>query len=281
MAPSLLRDASDLIRDFVLSQMHETGGFLDREGKPDLYYTVFGLDCLIALREELPVDRVLPYLESFGDGEGLDFVHLACLAHSYASAGATLDEDFRRRIAARAESHRSLDGGYHNEPGKEFGSAYGCFLAVGTYQNLGLDLPRPEGIIGCLQGLETEDGAYSNERSIKIGGTPPTAAAVTLVRHLEVPAPDGVAEWLAARFHESGGFLAIPRAPMPDLLSTATALHALSSLDASIEPFRDLCLDFIDSLWTSHGSFYGHWAEDHLDVEYTWYGLLALGHLSL
>lgn len=29
------------------------------------------------------------------------------------------------------------------------------------------------------------------------------------------------------------------------------------------------------------GGFHGHWADDHLDVEYTSYALLALGHLSL
>ncbi len=281
MAPSLLRDSSELIRDFVLSRLDDSGGFLGREDRPDLYYTVFGLDCLLALREEAPRDRVLPYLESFGDGEKLDFVHLACLAHSYASVGAVLDEEQRRRIADRAESYRSLDGGYHTEPSREHGSAYGCFLAVGSYQNLGLELPRPEGLADCLVGLQTPDGAYSNERSIPVGGTPATSAAVTLTRHLDTVAQQGAAEWLAARFHQSGGFLAIPHAPMPDLLSTATALHALSALEASIEPYREACLDFLDSLWTSRGSFYGHWAEERLDVEYTWYGLLALGHLSL
>ena len=40
------------------------------------------------------------------------------------------------------------------------------------------------------------------------------------------------------------------------------------------------CLDFLDSLWTNQGSFYGHWADHHLDAEYTFYGLLALGHLA-
>src|SRR5438874_1185034 len=70
-------------------------------------------------------------------------------------------------------------------------------------------------------------------------------------------------------------------APLPDLLSTATALHALAGLEASFERVREPCLDFIDTLWTNEGGFYGHWGDDHLDCEYTYYGLLALGHLSL
>ena len=32
---------------------------------------------------------------------------------------------------------------------------------------------------------------------------------------------------------------------------------------------KEPCLDFIDSLWTNRGGFYGHWEDDILDCEYT------------
>jgi hypothetical protein len=67
---------------------------------------------------------------------------------------------------------------------------------------------------------------------------------------------------------------------MPDLLSTATALHALAGLAVPLAPVRERCLDFLDSLWTNAGGFYGHWADDHLDCEYTFYALMALGLLA-
>ncbi len=86
-------------------------------------------------------------------------------------------------------------------------------------------------------------------------------------------------DWLLARYHPAGGFVAALQVPMPDLLSTATALHALAMLGISVEAARESCLDFLDSLWTNQGSFHGHWFEDDLDTEYTFYGLLALGHL--
>jgi hypothetical protein len=74
----------------------------------------------------------------------------------------------------------------------------------------------------------------------------------------------------------------MPAAPLPDLLSTATTLHALSGMQVAIPaPMRERCLDFIDSLWTNKGGFHGHWADDDLDAEYTFYGLLALGHLAM
>jgi len=85
-----------------------------------------------------------------------------------------------------------------------------------------------------------------------------------------------------AQQHPNCGFLAVPGAPLPDLLSTATALHALACLERRIpSTVHERCLDFIDTLWSADGGFHGHWADDHLDAEYTYYGLLALGHLSL
>ena len=87
--------------------------------------------------------------------------------------------------------------------------------------------------------------------------------------------------WLLDRCHARGGFFASCSTPVPDLLSTATALHALSALHVPIAGLRDPCLDFVDSLWTNRGGFFGTWADDTVDCEYTFYALLALGHLSL
>jgi hypothetical protein len=102
-----------------------------------------------------------------------------------------------------------------------------------------------------------------------------------VLRQLNVPISQNVGEWLLEQAHPEGGFKAMPQAPIPDLLSTATALHALAGLEVPIEPIQEKCLDFIDTLWTNEGAFHGNWTDDYLDCEYTFYGLLALGHLSL
>ena len=52
LAPKLLDDSAELVRDFVLSLAAPGGGFVDRAGEPDLYYTVFGIECLLALQAE-------------------------------------------------------------------------------------------------------------------------------------------------------------------------------------------------------------------------------------
>ncbi len=67
---------------------------------------------------------------------------------------------------------------------------------------------------------------------------------------------------------------------MPDLLSTAAALHALVGMHVDIGAVKEPCLNFLDSLWTGR-AFCGFWADDAQDCEYTYYALLALGHLSL
>jgi len=282
LAPNLLGESAALVEQFLRLQLNPDGGFKDRAGKSDLYYTVFGLEGLLALRADVPATAVAGYLRTYGDGDGIDFVHLGCLARCWAG----LPADYRTNVPAEAilqriESHRSADGGYAAEPGQADGTAYGCFVALGAYQDLGRELPNPQGLIHCMKRLRAEDGGYANQIDVPFGLTPSTAAAVTLFRQLGEPIPSDVVGWLFARCKPEGGFYAVPGAPLPDLLSTATALHALVSMHASLDAIREPCLDFIDSLWTNQGGFHGNWTDDDLDCEYTFYGLLALGHLSL
>lgn len=278
LAPKILGESADLVRAFVLQQQNVDGGFKDRSGASDLYYTVFGLDSLIALQSELPAQSARKYVEQFGTGELLDFVHLCCLARARSALNITADQI---EIAKRIESFRTLDRGYNVVSESKVGTVYAAFLALGAYQDLGLKLPIPLKLVQSLKLLETADGAWANDRNVKSGSTNATAAAVTVLRQLDQPLNPAIGDWLLARVHPEGGFRASPDAPLPDLLSTATALHALSSLQVPLDQLRDRSLDFIDTLWTNEGSFHGHWGDDFLDCEYTFYGLLALGHLSL
>lgn len=285
VAPKVLGDSAALVRDFFLRQLGAEGGFADRSGRPDLYYTVFGLDGLLALRAEMPLTRVEGYLRAHAGGAGLDFVHLCCLARCWgalADAGSRgLEEPVRQELAERLGAYRSVDGGFAPIPGAAKATAYGCFLAVGALQDLRAPLPEGKPIAAALQGLGTPDGVWANEAGLPVGATNATAAVVTVARQFGLPLAQGrVGAWLLAQCHAQGGFLAVPGAPMPDLLSTATALHALSGLECSLDPIRERCLDFVDTLWTNAGGFHGHWGEDLLDVEYTYYGLLTLGHLA-
>jgi prenyltransferase beta subunit len=281
LAPRQLGESRGLVSAFLRARLNPDGGFQDRSGASDLYYTVFGLDALIALQEDVPAAATAVYLDGFGDGTGLDLVHLACLARGWAALRRRPHAVVADGIAARIEACRSNDGGYATTPSAPHGSAYGAFLAMGAYQDLGRQVPAAEDVVRSLERLRAADGSYGNYPGSPSGVTTATAAAVLVLRHLDAPLDRTAGLWLLDRCHVRGGFFASGATPVPDLLSTATALHALSALHLPIAGLRDPCLDFVDSLWTNRGGFFGTWADDALDCEYTYYGLLALGHLSL
>ena len=282
LAPLELGESRDLVAAFFKSRLNPDGGFQDRTGESDLYYTVFGLEGLVALQEEIPARHVAPYLEAFDDGSGLDFVHLACLARCWATVASNLTAvPPADAILAHLETYRTPDGGYAQGRCAERGNAYAAFLALGTYQDLGRPLPDPHGLLASVAGLRSGDMAYSNQPGDARGTTTVTAAAVMLLRALGGAPDPHLGVWLLDRCQSNGGFLASAAAPIPDLLSTATGLHALAALDVPIAGLREACLDFVDSLWTNRGGFYGSWVDDDIDCEYTYYGLLALGHLRV
>ena len=306
LAPKVLDHSAELIRTFLRSQMNGDGGFKDRAYKSDLYYTVFGLDSLIALDVQHPgsasqspeltevIGRTKRYLRSFDNGAALDFVHLCCLARCWAAVSTPFStgpsEADLSGFLERLENYRTQDGGYNAIAGGQCGTAYAAFLALGAYQDCRAEMPEYLRLVQSLKHLETPDGAWTNERPslhstldprLSLGSTNATAAAVTVLRNLDQPLNPAIGDWLLARAHPQGGFRASPTAPLPDLLSTATALHALSGLEVSFAAVKEQCLDFVDSLWTNDGGFYGHWGDDHLDCEYTFYGLLALGHCAI
>jgi hypothetical protein len=281
LAPRQLGESRDLVATFFREHLNPDGAFQDRTGASDLYYTVFGLDGLIALQEDISTTQTEAYLRSFGAGETLDFVHLACLARAWAALRRLPDAHDVSRMLQHVERHRSDDGGYATSPGEQHGSAYAAYLALGIYQDLGAEVPDGERVIRSLQALRAADGGFANLPGQRSGITTATAAAILVTRNLGGSPDRDSAMWLLDRCHTSGGFFASPNTPVPDLLSTATALHALSVMHVPLAGLAEPCLDFVDSLWTNRGGFYGHWADDAADCEYTYYALLALGHLSM
>lgn len=282
LAPKILGESAELVGAFLRRQFSDQGGFTDREGKPDLYYTVFGVEAMLALQLELPQASLTAYLKTWQQIGKMDFVHVCSLARAAAGVGGeVLSSIDKAAIVSRLQDFRTTDGGFHGTPGKVRGSAYGALLAWGAYSDLGVTLLESGRLLESLLSLQLSDGSFANEPEISEGTTTATGAAVTLCRYLGHKLDAAPGEWLLQQIHVSGGFLATPRAPLPDLLSTAVALHALDSMEVSYADVREACLDFVDSLWSAEGGFHGHWADDHLDCEYTYYGLLALGHLAL
>ncbi|MEZ6034144.1 MAG: prenyltransferase/squalene oxidase repeat-containing protein [Planctomycetaceae bacterium] len=283
LAPKVLGNSTSLVVDFFRSQQQEDGGFPDRAGRSDLYYTVFGIEGLIALQQPIPTDRLYRYVKSFGDGADLDLVHLSCLARCWSSLPVSMQHDCpRAEIVARLPAHRTPDGGFESALNQTAGSIYASFMAVGAYQDVKEPIPDEDRLLDFIESLRDPGAGFKTSLALPMSVVPVTSGAVALLRHLNRRVVDpGIADWILSCFDAQGGFRPAPDAPLPDLLSTATALHALSSMKVEIGQASELCLDFIDTLWTNSGGFYGHWEDTHVDVEYTYYALLALGHLAL
>ncbi len=273
LSPRLLGDSTDRILDFFKSQRTAEGGFAGRDGRPDLYYTVFGLSSLLALDADPDADTTQQFLETHTDIASLDLVHAASLARCWRCILRSPGADVTEQLLASAKHHLG-DGADV--------TAYDHFLALGLYQDLECDPPDSAAVLQSLATLRSADGAFGNRPAMPAGNTTATAAAVAVLNTLDRSAlDDSIGTWLLKRTCSKGGFYAVPGAPIPDLLSTATALHALATLHVSADNHKELTLDFIDTLWSGRGGFVGNWSDEILDCEYTFYGLLALGHLSV
>ena len=70
-AKQALGDSIDVVKDFYRRHLNDDGGFAGRDGRSDLYYTVFGLEASLVLGAQIPYERVVSYLDTFGVGESL------------------------------------------------------------------------------------------------------------------------------------------------------------------------------------------------------------------
>ena len=160
VAPKVLGDAAELVRNFLASQQNPDGGFRDRDGESDLYYTVFGMDALAVFQAEPDMAAVEQFLLTHGEGDDLDLVHLSCLARCWGTVGRDrMPKGLRKALLQRLENFRKPCGGWDNNPNREHGTAYGSFLALGAYQDLGKLPPKPLRILQSLKHLETPDHA--------------------------------------------------------------------------------------------------------------------------
>mgnify|MGYP000849196764 FL=1 len=261
---------------FVRSRLAHPGGFADRHGQPDLYYTMFGL--LFAAATEMPIDlnAMERYLQSFAP-QTLDLVHLASLTRSR-----LLVQHLRQSPHAAwprqtlpptlRDAYNALDNGdLERFPHRDPWSPYSQMLSWSLAEDLGLNyIPQ------SLARYRLADGMFANLPGNAAPAVNATAAALVLLnatgadrRALQ---PD--LQRLAALQAPDGGFPATPSSPAADLLSTATASLALTCcqhpLPYSLKPFLRQAI-------TRAGGFAALPGDDAPDLEYTIYGLMAMG----
>lgn len=244
------------IRSFIVSKQTAQGGFADRGGKCDLYYTLFGY----YIADSFSVTEVMEPLKKYVatvTSTDLSGVYLYCGAILYAKLlglDAT-SEKLRKQIVA------DLNKSGSKQP------EYAGFLGILALYYLE-DYPNIQRVVNQYK------------RSVSLSGHPCSVVAATAVLYGMAGnrQPEAV-DMLKSFYRESGGFAALHKAPSEDLLSTGVVLYALHFLDADLRLIKPGCLTFVDDLY-DNGGFRATPFDSVTDVEYTFYGLLALGSMS-
>ncbi len=280
-APEVLGGLRSRVERFILDQLCADGGFRGRAEASDLYYTSFGIECLLALGRPLPLARLRPFVAGFGSGAGLDLVHLSCLARCLRRLhGEANKVPARADLLGRIEAYRARDGGYSTVRDAASLSVTGSFLALTARHDLGEPPPEATPFVAALPALRSADGGYANEENLEAGTTLAVAGVATLLGWLGAPAEAADLDWLLAQRGSDGGFLASPHTPFSDLLSTATVVYALRQHGVDLAELTEPTMEFVDGLMESCGGYGGSWFDDTADLEYTYYALMVQGCLA-
>lgn len=272
-------DACESIMEFINSMQNPDGGFCGRNNaQSDLYYAVFATLSSIALTGSVP-DGLPAYSLSFKNPQELDLIHLCSLIRVFAASKNTKNGS---ELLGLIESYRSHDGGYnHIKKEATESTPYGIFLAFSAYKDMGKNIPKILKLLPSIYRCKTPDGGFSNTPESEKGTTNATAAALTILpRSLQKLLLKKHAKFLLSMSFTQGGFKATKEAPIPDLLSTATALFALNKINYKIpEDLKENTFKMIEDHWDESGGFIGNLGETVPDCEYTFYALLAMGSM--
>lgn len=196
-----------------------------------------------------------------------------------------LNSEAQQQVRGFLLSQRCADG-YLNAGGRAdaYYTQFGRFLeAVITPAKLAV-LPKKPLVVKESMDRDTVYGQFfaflSGDRPTTLQPsalspqTSTSACCLLAMQHQTGKAHDAaIVHWLKERQDETGGFRSSEVAPVPDLLSTAVALFTLQLIgEHPLSAAR-----FIEAHWLSVGSFAPTLLDDYSDVEYLFYGLLALG----
>ena len=282
----LLRNALDLLDEqgqievfrFLTDQQNTDGGFKDRGGRSDLYYSLFGAMMLKARKtgdRKPEAESEVPFLELVEGNPATKlkqfilcqseikipgFIEQCCLA--------LLQKEFNISRWVRGLTLVKLSCMFWKER-FSINLSYRSFVlfltldAVLPFRNL---LQRFSGKM--LLHVEVNEHSPCSE----------IAAKVFLLKMLR---KDGSKEQhlLMSFAYEAGGFRAFQHMKQADMLSTAVSLFALKNAGCDLRLLKPTCLDFIEQNF-SNGAFLSGDGDPTADIEYTFYGLLALGVLA-
>jgi len=264
---------------FILGQQNSDGGFKDRGGRSDLYYSLFGGLMLRAAEKETEdrkPDIKTPHPESNAvevailklkqfigkqiSADAPGFIEKCCLV--------LLQKELKTGRNSQIKALISLGKSFFKER-HSINLSYRSFVFFLT-----LDAVLPFRKI-------LKFGAKKMLGRTTVDPNSPCSEVAAKVFLQEMMNRNGSEdqELLKSFVCETGGFKAFAHLNNADMLSSAVALYALNYADCDLRLLKPACLDFIGQNF-SNGAFLSGDGDHTADVEYTFYGLLTLGVLA-
>jgi len=283
---AILRNALDMLDEqgrgevirFFLGQQNADGGFHDRGGKSDLYYSLFGVMLLRAaeLEDGEPFEREsaernmnftsesLLNLSQFISGQSTakvsGFIEQCCLV--------LLQKELKTTRFSRIKSLIHLGRSFWKER-YSINLSYRSFV---LFLTLDAVLPFRGILMRVAERMLVRTTVDEHSPCSEV------AARVFLQKMMNRKEPDEL-NLLDSFVGTSGGFKTFQHQDQADMLSTAVALFVLDYVGYDLRLLKPDCLDFIQQNY-SDGAFLSGDGDQTADVEYTFYGLLALGVLG-
>jgi len=268
------------VHQFLVSQQNPDGGFQDRGGRSDLYYSLFGGLILMACESEekrkgkgkrkiettLPelVEGAILKLKQFivgqSNSEVPGFIEKCCLV--------LLQKELKTGRTSRIKVFFSLGKSFWKER-HSINLSYRSFVLFLTL----------DAVLPFSQFLKT--GAKDLLKRTNVDEQSPCSevAAKVFLQKMTNQCGSREQDLLKSFVCKTGGFKAFAHLKSADMLSTAVALFALNYAGCDLRLLKPAGLDFIQSNF-SDGAFLSGDGDLTADVEYTFYGLLALGVLA-
>ncbi|MBN2711658.1 MAG: hypothetical protein JXR97_04390 [Planctomycetes bacterium] len=284
---------------YIINHQHESGGFVGKDGCPDLYYTRFALRGLEAVEATEDRDIILASIEkcsSYLESEEFcleSMVDIFCLADSIeviskfvagkSCAFTKLTEQLRLELGLH-EHHFGFSQFADQPPG-----LYHTFLGYLAKQSLFPDSALS--IDDKLKAKATEfftirrkdNAGFSDYPGDSMGQTNPTAAAIGTASLFNIHGDKlftETASFFKSMQDKSGGFLAFDQSPDADLLSTFVSLVALSAIGDKKGVSHSAAAKFVKNCMTKDKGFGPSPSCKESDLEYTYYGISSLAILQ-
>ena len=244
------------LREFVGKNQHVSGSFIDRGGAPDLYYSLFGYWMAEALMMNKQLESLKDFISTKKKDEHTNTVDRYALM--LIELG-TFENGKPRIQLARQIFNRDYKANFSYQLFLfllVFDAKYGRKYWLYTFVRLWLRFYKPP------------------------VGSPCSMIAALVVARAEVGLDSDILQKQLLTFFDANiGFKAFDHLNTGDMLSTSVALFALKKTGFDMRIIAPACLDFIQRNY-DHGAFLSGDGDETRDLEYTFYGLLALGCLA-